>query len=45
MGANLYHKDKRIMYSLDGNDSIGYVTVSNALILQLEKGDVIYMTL
>ncbi|XP_067436925.1 uncharacterized protein [Thunnus thynnus] len=45
MGANLYHNKKRMMYSSDITDSNGDVSVSNALILQLEKGDVIYMTL
>lgn len=45
MGANLYHNDKRMMWSSDYSDSIGYVAVSNALVLQLEKGDVIYMVL
>ncbi|XP_042258021.1 uncharacterized protein LOC121889862 [Thunnus maccoyii] len=45
MGANLYHNKKRMMYSSDITDSNGNVSVSNALILQLEKGDVIYMTL
>ncbi|XP_067434980.1 uncharacterized protein [Thunnus thynnus] len=44
IGIKLYHNDKKITGS-DYNDSISYVTVSNDLILQLEKGDVIYMIL
>ncbi|XP_042366682.1 complement C1q-like protein 2 [Plectropomus leopardus] len=45
MGAKLYHNDKIMTWSYDYNDSHGYVSVSNALVLQLEKGDVIYMVL
>ncbi|XP_042366680.1 heavy metal-binding protein HIP-like [Plectropomus leopardus] len=44
-GAKLYHNDKRVMWSYDYNDNLGYVSVSNALVLQLEKGDVVYMVL
>ncbi|XP_070784617.1 uncharacterized protein [Enoplosus armatus] len=45
MGASLYHNGKRMMWNSDYSDSVGYITVSNALVLQLEKGDVIYMVL
>ncbi|XP_051266399.1 complement C1q-like protein 2 isoform X3 [Dicentrarchus labrax] len=41
----LYHNDKRITESYDVNDQHGYVSLSNAFVLQLEKGDVIYMVL
>ncbi|XP_078018762.1 uncharacterized protein LOC117264847 [Epinephelus lanceolatus] len=44
MGAYLYHNEKRMTYSFDLNDN-RFVSVSNALILQLEKGDVVYMAL
>ncbi|XP_042255204.1 heavy metal-binding protein HIP-like isoform X2 [Thunnus maccoyii] len=45
MGIYLYHNDKRITISDDINDSHGYVSVSNGFVLQLEKGDVIYLVL
>ncbi|XP_044033089.1 uncharacterized protein LOC122866906 isoform X3 [Siniperca chuatsi] len=45
MGAKLYHNDKSIMWSYDLNDTNGYVSCSNALVLQLDKGDVVYMVL
>ncbi|KAL7373752.1 hypothetical protein ABVT39_014120 [Epinephelus coioides] len=45
MGAYLYHNEKRMTLSYDYNDEHAYVSVSNALILQLEKGDVVYMAL
>ncbi|XP_049912879.1 uncharacterized protein LOC126397883 isoform X2 [Epinephelus moara] len=45
MGAYLYHNEKRMTLSYDYNDEQAYVSASNALILQLEKGDVVYMTL
>lgn len=41
----LYHNDKRITESYDVNDDVGYVSLSNAFVLQLEKGDVVYMVL
>ncbi|KAL7373469.1 hypothetical protein ABVT39_007345 [Epinephelus coioides] len=44
-GAYLYHNEKRMTLSHDYNDEVAFVSVSNALILQLEKGDVVYMTL
>ncbi|KAL7373214.1 hypothetical protein ABVT39_001481 [Epinephelus coioides] len=43
-GAYLYHNETRMTYSFDLNDN-RYVSVSNALVLQLEKGDVVYMAL
>lgn len=41
----LYHNDRRITESYDVNDNVGYVSLSNAFVLQLEKGDVVYMVL
>lgn len=41
----LYHNDKRITESYDVNDDVGYVSLSNAFVLQLEKEDVVYMVL
>ncbi|XP_078018810.1 complement C1q-like protein 2 [Epinephelus lanceolatus] len=41
----LYHNEKRMTLSYDYNDDVSYVSVSNALIIQLEKGDVVYMAL
>ncbi|XP_061569373.1 heavy metal-binding protein HIP-like [Cololabis saira] len=45
MGAFLCHNDVNKLYASDFNDRTGYVTVSNALVLQLEKGDLIYLKL
>ncbi|XP_071341507.1 cerebellin-4-like [Trachinotus anak] len=45
LGSILYHNNKRILWSSDQNDTISHVTLSNGLVLQLEKGDVIYMAL
>uniref|UniRef100_A0A3P8UD09 C1q domain-containing protein n=1 Tax=Amphiprion percula TaxID=161767 RepID=A0A3P8UD09_AMPPE len=44
MTVSLFHNDKRVMWNFDRNDEF-YVNMSNALILQLEKGDLVYMTL
>lgn len=43
--VKLYHNTKRVTESYDVNDSHGYVSLSNAFVLQLEKGDVVYMVL
>ncbi|XP_051796473.1 adiponectin-like [Acanthochromis polyacanthus] len=44
MGISLYHNDKRVMVNVDKN--VDYVAnMSNAVILQLEKGDLVYMIL
>ncbi|XP_037612186.1 heavy metal-binding protein HIP-like isoform X1 [Sebastes umbrosus] len=40
---SLYHNDKIITRGLDANDNLGYISLSNAFVLQLEKGDVVYM--
>ncbi|XP_044195899.1 cerebellin-1-like [Thunnus albacares] len=45
LGIKLYHNDKRITGSYDGNYDDGTVMVSNGFVLQLEKGDEIYMVL
>ena len=44
-GAYLYHNDKMVMWNAHYKDGHGDGHVSNALVLQLEKGDVIYMVL
>lgn len=45
IGANLYHNDKRMTWNSNYNDELGRITVTNALVLQLNKGDVVYMVL
>lgn len=45
MGIKMYHNDKTITGCYDINDDIGFVTVFNAFVLQLEKGDMVYMVL
>ncbi|XP_053186852.1 heavy metal-binding protein HIP-like [Scomber japonicus] len=40
----LYHNDKRVLCSTN-NSANGYEGVSNSLVLQLEKGDVVYLVL
>ncbi|XP_078018809.1 uncharacterized protein LOC144458887 isoform X3 [Epinephelus lanceolatus] len=45
MGAYLYHNEKKMTLSYDYNDEHTYISASNALILQLEKGDVVYLAL
>ncbi|XP_074478226.1 uncharacterized protein LOC141759782 [Sebastes fasciatus] len=42
---SLNHNDKIITRGDDANDDGGYVSFSNAFVLQLEKGDVVYMVL
>ncbi|KAL3066263.1 hypothetical protein OYC64_016255 [Pagothenia borchgrevinki] len=44
-GVQLFHNDKRIMATYDFNDDVGYVSTSNAILLQLEEGDVVYIVL
>uniref|UniRef100_A0A3B5B4S2 C1q domain-containing protein n=1 Tax=Stegastes partitus TaxID=144197 RepID=A0A3B5B4S2_9TELE len=44
MAVSLYHNDKMVMLNVAGSDD-KCVNVSNALMLQLEKGDVVHMTL
>lgn len=41
----LYHNSKIVTESYDVNDAHGYVSLSNAFVLKLEKGDVVYMVL
>lgn len=43
--VKLYHNNKMITESYDVNDNVGYISLSNAFVLQLEKGDVVYMVL
>ncbi|XP_070709385.1 complement C1q-like protein 2 [Pempheris klunzingeri] len=47
IGARLYHNDKVMTWSLGhhASSSYHYINVSNALVLKLEKGDVVYMVL
>ncbi|KAJ4925293.1 hypothetical protein JOQ06_018028 [Pogonophryne albipinna] len=44
-GVELHHNDKMKMRLYDYNDGGGYVSASNAILLQLEKGDVVYIVL
>ncbi|XP_062273495.1 adiponectin-like isoform X2 [Scomber scombrus] len=41
----LYHNDKRVLWNHDYNDEYGHTNLSNSMVLQLEKGDVVYMVL
>ncbi|XP_055364652.1 complement C1q tumor necrosis factor-related protein 3-like isoform X2 [Betta splendens] len=43
MGANLYHDDQKILSN--GERSTGHGFMANALILQMEKGGLVYMRL
>lgn len=41
----LYHNNNIVTESYDVNDAHGYVSLSNAFVLKVEKGDVVYMVL
>ncbi|XP_053180777.1 heavy metal-binding protein HIP-like [Scomber japonicus] len=43
--VNLYHNDKRVLWNDDYNYGTGDNRLSNSLVLQLEKGDVVYLVL
>ncbi|XP_033973586.1 protein Daple-like isoform X8 [Trematomus bernacchii] len=43
--VELYHNDQRKMRLSDHNDGSGLVSASNSMVLQLEKGDVVYIVL
>lgn len=43
MAVNLYHGTKRILHNSE--EAGGHTFISNALILQLEQGDVVYIRL
>ncbi|XP_067434129.1 complement C1q-like protein 2 [Thunnus thynnus] len=45
IAIKLYHNDKMITASYDANDNIGNVMISSGFVLQLEKGDMIYLVL
>merc|ERR1712002_545317 len=45
VGVQLYHNGKIVMMNYDANDERGFISVVNAMVLQLEKGDVVYMVL
>ncbi|CAK6959800.1 complement C1q-like protein 2 [Scomber scombrus] len=42
---HLYHNDKRVLDNYNHSYQHGYNRLSNSLVLQLEKGDVVYMVL
>ncbi|KAI9529091.1 hypothetical protein NQZ68_013398 [Dissostichus eleginoides] len=44
-GVELFHNYKRKIKIHGYNDGTGYITTSNAVVLQLEKGDVVYILL
>ncbi|KAJ4946516.1 hypothetical protein JOQ06_024182 [Pogonophryne albipinna] len=43
--VELHHNDQMKMRLYDYNDSVGYVSASNSMVLQLERGDVVYVVL
>ncbi|XP_062273497.1 adiponectin-like [Scomber scombrus] len=43
--VTLYHNDKRLLWNDNVNDETGNTRLSNSLVIQLEKGDVVYMVL
>lgn len=43
MAVNLYHDDRRLLHNSELSTGHGFI--ANALILQLEKGGVVYMRL
>ncbi|XP_034561701.1 complement C1q-like protein 2 [Notolabrus celidotus] len=45
LGIKLFHNNKMMTHCYDVNDNNGYIHVSNGFVLQLEKGDTIYMVL
>ncbi|XP_044196391.1 uncharacterized protein LOC122973008 [Thunnus albacares] len=45
VGIRLYHNGEQMTYSFDKVVNNGYVNVSNGFVLQLEKGDMIYLVL
>lgn len=45
LGVRVFHNDKRVMWNDQFDDSQVRAIISNALILQLEKGDEVYLVL
>ncbi|XP_036934545.1 complement C1q subcomponent subunit C-like isoform X1 [Acanthopagrus latus] len=45
VGASLHHNYKRMMNNSDYNDHIAYVSLSNGIVLHLEQGDEVFMTI
>ncbi|XP_029979796.1 girdin-like [Sphaeramia orbicularis] len=45
LGVRVYHNDKRVMWNDQKGDSLVQGIIANALVLQLEKGDEVYLTL
>ncbi|XP_053180773.1 heavy metal-binding protein HIP-like [Scomber japonicus] len=43
--VSLYHNNKRVLWSSNYNNGTGSNRLSNSLVLQLEKGDVVYLVL
>ncbi|XP_033988471.1 myosin-11-like isoform X5 [Trematomus bernacchii] len=43
--VGFFHNDQRKMMLSDYNDGYGFVSASNSMVLQLEKGDVVYIVL
>lgn len=44
-GLHLYHNNQKIMSNWEYNDKEGHLYFSNALTLQLNEGDLVYMQL
>ncbi|XP_034717433.1 complement C1q-like protein 2 isoform X2 [Etheostoma cragini] len=42
---SLYHNNRQITRCHDANDTLGFISVSNAFVLQLNQGDVVYTVL
>lgn len=45
LGVNLFHNDKRVCWNSDYNSDAGYTILSNGFVLELEKGDIVYLVL
>lgn len=45
VGASLHHNHKSMMNNSDFNDYIAYVSLSNGIVLHLEEGDEVSMTI
>ncbi|XP_049422038.1 uncharacterized protein LOC125882291 [Epinephelus fuscoguttatus] len=44
-GLQLYHNNQRVMWNWEYNDNEGHIYFSNALTIQLNEGDLVYMKL
>uniref|UniRef100_A0A6Q2YZ45 C1q domain-containing protein n=1 Tax=Esox lucius TaxID=8010 RepID=A0A6Q2YZ45_ESOLU len=45
MALNMYHNDKIVLHNSEMNDKGNHMSLSNALFLNLEKGDTVYLNL